>query len=375
MKNLDIVDIVSKYSKEENKEFNGFLMYKDTIVAEIKNAQLKEVYDKNLLPIIMLSESSGSFEVWLQTRVIDTHRTNSRQVRRRLSVRSEVPQEIVIRARAVSVTDNYWLKWNDEDISYEEVRGKLSDGLNTVALYGNVDEINFRDDDITPELTNIGSFEKCWKLIDEHWYMIKKGSLKENFAEVLVSNIAISLGFKAVKYEALEDGQLVICRDFTDNAQVDFEPMYNFVRDYWEIDDSVSIIEKLGFVDEFLNITFVDALCYNIDRHTFNFGVIRKDGEILGIAPNFDNNLALSGVLDNRGLKKTWFSTSFTRNTYIPILKEYGYKIPKIDLDEVKVIIKNSIESFPKLKEEADFEDVIFKIIKNNYEEIQGSLK
>lgn len=43
----------------------------------------------------------------------------------------------------------------------------MSDGLNAVALYGNIDEINFKDTDITPELTNMGSFEKCWKLIDD----------------------------------------------------------------------------------------------------------------------------------------------------------------------------------------------------------------
>ena len=38
--------------------------------------------------------------------------------------------------------------------------------------------------------------------------MIKKGSYKENFAEVLVSNIALALGFKAVKYEAIDDGNI-----------------------------------------------------------------------------------------------------------------------------------------------------------------------
>ncbi len=285
-----------------------------------------------------------------------------------------MPKEIVIRARAVSITDSYWLKWEKENITYSDVRDRLSDGLNAVALYGNIDEIDFKDTDLTPELTNIGSFEKCWKLIDNEWYMIKKGSYKENFAEVLVSNIAINLGFDAVKYEAIDAGRLVRCKDFTNNAKVDFEPMFNFVRDYWEMDDSVNIIKELGLINDFLDIIFIDALCYNIDRHTFNFGVLRKDGDIIGLAPNFDNNLALSGVLNDIGLEKTWYTTSFTRNTYIPILKEYDYKLPSVNLDKIKEIIKSTIRDFEAISNESGFEEVVYKIIKNNYDELVKSL-
>lgn len=375
MRGYDLINIVNKYSREDEYDFNGFLMYKDEVVAEIRKTELVKVFKKDLLPIIMLNESPGSLEVWLQTRVIDTHRTNSRQVRRRLSVKTEVPKEIVIKARAVSITDSYWLKWENENISYGEVRKSLSDGLNSIALYGNDNDVNFKATDITPELTNIGSFEKCWKLFNDEWYMIKKGSYKENFAEVLISNIAIELGFNAVKYEAIDEGRLVKCRDFTDNAEVDFEPMYSFVRDYWEIDDCVNIINELGFINDFLDITFVDALCYNIDRHTFNFGLLRRDGEILGLAPNFDNNLGLSGVLNDRALEKTWYSTSFIRNTYIPILQEYNYKMPQINLEKIKNIINTTISDFPTLVNEEGFTEVVFNIIKSNYDELEKVLE
>ena len=40
---------------------------------------------------------------------------------------------------------------------------------------------------------------------------------------------------------------------------------------------------------------FLDTICANPDRHTFNFGILRDtdSGEIFGLAPNFDNNMAL----------------------------------------------------------------------------------
>ena len=39
----------------------------------------------------------------------------------------------------------------------------------------------------------------------------------------------------------------------------------------------------------------MDALVYNVDRHTQNFGILRdgETGAILSMAPNFDNNIAL----------------------------------------------------------------------------------
>ena len=39
----------------------------------------------------------------------------------------------------------------------------------------------------------------------------------------------------------------------------------------------------------------MDALVFNVDRHTQNYGLLRcrETGEILSMAPNFDNNMAL----------------------------------------------------------------------------------
>ena len=374
MNKLDLSELVNKYSKNDESYFSGLLMYKDKEVSIIEDSKLTKVIDKSLLPIIMLNENIGSFDVWLQTRVIDTHRTNSRHVRRRLSVRSEVPNEIVVKSRAVSITDSYWLKWTNENLTYNNIRSKLSDGLNTIALYGNSENVRFNDTDLTPELTNIGSFEKCWKLIDGTWFMIKKATYKENFAEVLISKIAIHLGFNAILYEPLDHGRLVKSKDFTNNAEVDFEPMFSFVRDYWDIDNSIEIINQLGFINEFLDITYMDALCYNIDRHTYNFGIIRKDGEPISLAPNFDNNLGLSGVLNDKGLEKTWYSTAFTRQNYIPILSAYNYKAPHINLEEVYMIINETLKDFPALIEEEGFNEVVFNIIKNNYDELTKAL-
>ena len=46
---------------------------------------------------------------------------------------------------------------------------------------------------------------------------------------------------------------------------------------------------------QYLLLLWTDSVCYNMDRHTENFGLLRdvKTGKILSLAPNYDNNIAL----------------------------------------------------------------------------------
>ena len=61
MKNVDLLNIVSKYSKDENYDFTGYLMYKDKAVAEIKDTNFIKSLDDSLLPIIMINKNAGFF--------------------------------------------------------------------------------------------------------------------------------------------------------------------------------------------------------------------------------------------------------------------------------------------------------------------------
>ena len=70
-------------------------------------------------------------------------------------------------------------------------------------------------------------------------------------------------------------------------------------------------IASLGaeFEEAWKRILLADAVFVNTDRHMRNFGVIRssRTGEVLRLAPNFDNNQAYlanpSGTYSDRMLK------------------------------------------------------------------------
>ncbi|MBP3646159.1 MAG: hypothetical protein J6K55_07015 [Clostridia bacterium] len=68
-------------------------------------------------------------------------------------------------------------------------------------------------------------------------------------------------------------------------------------------DDELVICENIAslgkqFEKDFRRVLLADALFMNADRHMRNYGVIRSaiTGEILRMAPNFDNNQAYLSV-------------------------------------------------------------------------------
>ena len=54
--------------------------------------------------------------------------------------------------------------------------------------------------------------------------------------------------------------------------------------------------------DRYVELLLMDTICRNADRHTYNYGLLRNQqtGEVVSLAPNFDNNIALiSGGMDD----------------------------------------------------------------------------
>lgn len=272
------------------QNITGTLMSEDRVIATVKNGVITDA-DERLLPLYL--KRTENIEGWLASRAIDSHRTNSRLLKRALRLHTTDDVQTALAVNAATVTDRYWFRPEGSAAVYEDIRFK-ENYFSELALRGDPDSFS-RKPSRTPELTNTGSFEKCWKLIDGEWWMYKNGNSEEYFSELFICKLCEKLGLPTAHYEL--DGRYIRSKDFTNGAAVNFEPMRALVDDDEDYENCFNILNEISpdIAVQYLLLLWMDTVCYNMDRHTENFGLLRdvKTGRIISLAPNYDNNIAL----------------------------------------------------------------------------------
>ena len=157
----------------------------------------------------------------------------------------------------------------------------------------------------------------------------------ERFSELFIATLGNTFGFSMAEYQ--ESGDYAKTKDFTE-GRLNFEPAAAIVgedEDYvLNYERFVALKPSLG--KEYLDILFMDALCFNMDRHTKNYGVLRDraTGEVLCMAPNFDNNIALISRGYGSNPRKT---SPLLIDAFLDLLKEkqLPYSAPTLNREEL----------------------------------------
>lgn len=272
---------------------NYIIMSDDTPVARWENMKLTVLCDR-LLPLYLQRVHDPN--AWLETRAIDGHRANSRLLKKALRLAERDDLSTVLQVNGATVTDNYWVKPIGSSLTYADVKFDRN-YFATLALKGTYDSFNRAANaksQKTPELTNVGSFEKCWRLSGGSWWMYKTANHNEMFSELFVYEFGAALGMNMAVYE--RGDRCVKTKDFTE-GKLNFEPAFSFMGDDEDYCDTVEKLKEIcpNAVGDYVRMVFLDAVVANPDRHTANFGLLRDQitGELLGLAPLFDHNMAL----------------------------------------------------------------------------------
>ena len=323
-----------------------YIMSADIEVAVVRGSELT-ILNEQLAPLFL--KRTRNFEKWVSDRAIDSTRPNSRILKKAHGLsRLASDYETAMKYNAVSITDNFWVRSGDE--RWENVR--FDSDLYFKAAVSSDNGIFDLEPSKSPELTNVGSREKGWKLeSDGSWWLYKNEPLQNMRFEYLTSQIGRSLGFEMAYYELTEG--MIRTRDITEgrfNLQhidaivfdhdgiIDEDLRYN----YRTLSDIDPVIAK-----QYADMKYLDALVNNVDRHTKNYGLLtsQDDGHIIRLAPNYDNDMAFYGypalLTENRlrGEMKDFYAFA----------GEIGYRPPLLDERELNIIL-DPLEDAERIK-------------------------
>lgn len=274
----------------DDLNYRATLMSRDVPIAEIRSHRVVPL--RNDLVPLCFRDGRGDFGDWLESRAVDSSRPHSRLLKKALRLKERDDISTTLHVNAVTLTDCYWVRPEGSTLTWEDVRFKNNEFAD-LALKGDFSHFS-KEPSLTPELTNTGSFEKGWKIENGAWWLYKVANQLQKFSELFVYEMCKELGFAAAVYE--DCGEYVRTRDFTEQIMC-LEPAAYLMGDEEDYVENYQCFLEYGteFADQYLEIIMADAFFRNVDRHTHNYGLLRdaESGQILRMAPNFDNNLAL----------------------------------------------------------------------------------
>ena len=211
---------------------------------------------------------------------------------------------------ALSLNDTFWCRPADSDLCWGRVslfHGEFNEVIARIAFEGGLRGEVFSS--TSPEFSTDGSFAKCWKVVEGRISLLKTGSRGthnsglEPYSEVLACQLGRALGLPTVDYALAsvrdrEGGRRMpasLCSLFT-SEDVGFVPARRLLETpYPSMGRLLELYEGVGAGEQFRRLIVLDAIAVNPDRHIGNHGMLFDANtlKLLGMAPVFDNNMAL----------------------------------------------------------------------------------
>lgn len=313
---------------------------------------------------------------WIDGRQVAKHRNAIEKLMRELGMTTR--HDFIGMVRCLSLTDTFWMKREDEDLKWEDVslyRNPFDDVIARIAFDG-TGMYGRQNSPTSPEFATSGSFAKCWIREKGSIFLLKRGSTGyanagfEPYSEELASDLLDAAKIDHVPYEVVQfNGKLACkCPIFT-SEETGFVSAHRFFPGTFSIDDMLRFSAEHGGEEPFREMLVMDAVFANVDRHSGNYGFLvdNETGEILRMAPLFDQNMAclplmmetddLGEYLGNIGPKIGFDFVETARLVLTPgirakliELKDFqyqdpGYGYPKWKLDAVNKLKNIQIEA------------------------------
>lgn len=280
------------------------LMNKDVVVAVYEETKVLDNFKYGLVSQedSYLPHGFTDINDWIDGRQIAKHRNSIEKLMRELGLNTR--HDFIGMARCLSLTDTFWMKREDEGISWDDVslyRNPFDDVIARIAFDG-TGMYGRQNSPASPEYATSGSFAKCWIREGNDISLLKRGSSGyanagfEPYSEVLASDLLEVAGIDHVSYTLVKYHKKLAskCPLFT-SEDVGFVSAHRFFDGPFNVEDMLDFCERHGAEESFREMVVMDAVMANVDRHAGNYGflVSNDTGEVLRMAPLFDQNMAV----------------------------------------------------------------------------------
>lgn len=376
------------------------LMHKNVLVADLDLdnetghiLKIIKIFNVQHFPVGIVDKNGIADRValndWWVDRSIPASRSGVKKALEVLNISN--PKILLTKCFGLSLSDQYWIKPQNEDISWETVNffdNEFSEDIGDV-LWGkqlNKDDVNYH----SPDNTSDGCLKKRWKIVNGKRCLLKSGStpfMQQPFNEVIASIIMDRLNIPHVSYSVIfdENGQpYSICEDFiTGNTELvsawrvmQANKKRSDVSVYQHYINCCELYGVKNIVHAIDQMIVVDYIIANEDRHQNNFGLVRDANtlEWLYPAPIYDSGSSLGyDKLTNQILSgKTIECKPFkkTHEEQLNLVTSFDW----IDFGALKGIDKDIKEVFANAGEYIDENRVnaIISSIESRIEYLQG---
>lgn len=320
------------------------------------NEDLKEYYKES-------AKNLNNIKEFCSSRLLSLSRENAKQIYAACNLIQDNSIEnrfqICLSCKGVNLQDAYWIRTIDSNDTWESVNPKMHHLAEIVDIALGGESPTFTANPICPELTTKGLFRKAWIRENDELYLLKSDktpSFINTKMEILSSKILDCTNVPHTQYEKAQYNNIYTakCKNFvTDHKSfVEAQEIYDYCKDT-EQDYTNFVLKR--FAKDFANISVIDFVLQNTDRHLQNYGFFMDNstGELVDVAPLFDHNQALIADIMEKDVVDTMSQMLHTKETIKEIYEKFS---PYAD-------IEFDCSKWQKLKEEMqEYKKVLKKV-------------
>ena len=217
--------LISRNNKK--KEIIYEIMHMEKVVAKVTSTGKAEILEEDFMPYdLYLDEEDDDdidvrinninvFNHWCASRVLSLDRKYAKDLLNSIGVSQAITDleraKISQSYHCVSLTDVYWVRQREEDISFAQLNlydNTLNEAIVELSLKGR--QMTVTNHELAPDLSTKGCFPKAWIRDEKGFKLLKDGSEETVRRELLASAICQCFDINQVIYrEHFYDGELV----------------------------------------------------------------------------------------------------------------------------------------------------------------------